>query len=317
METDLYALAQALAGRPVERLIRSRSGRNSQVYQVLCGNASFALKSYPSRTLDTRDRMGTELKALQYYQNNPYVPRLLSVDIPQAAILLEWIEGSMVSAPGVADLDQALDFIARTHAADNGADFELASEPCLCAADLYRHISQRLEKLHRVADAQLAIFLTEELQISLAKASKQAQGAKPLNKPALIPADFGFHNAIKTAAGKLYFIDFEYFGRDDPVRLAADFLLHPGMQLDLECQARFRQGMTDIYQADKDFEPRLLQLLPLYGLRWTLLLLNEFLPERWQARVFAGEQASWPEIKTQQLEKARIALAKANACLYC
>ena len=242
------------------------------------------------------------------------------MDIPHRAVLLEWIEGSQICTPGAAEIDQALDFISRTHAAEAGADFGLASEPCLCGADLFRHVGQRLEKLQQIAHqhADLKYFLEQELQASLEKASLQAQGANfsvPLSQPALIPADFGFHNAIKTAAGKLYFIDFEYFGWDDPVRLAADFLLHPGMTLDPQHGQRFRQGMMDIYHSDKEFERRLQKLLPLYGLRWVLLLLNEFLPERWQARVFSGEQATWHQIKTQQLEKARLALVKANFCL--
>ena len=48
----------------------------------------------------------------------------------------------------------------------------------------------------------------------------------------LSPSDFGFHNTIKSK--KLYFIDFEYFGLDDPVKLVIDFILHPGMKLNLQ-----------------------------------------------------------------------------------
>ena len=47
----------------------------------------------------------------------------------------------------------------------------------------------------------------------------------------LSPSDFGFHNAILKESGDLVFLDFEYFGRDDPVKLMADFIWHPGMKL--------------------------------------------------------------------------------------
>ena len=49
--------------------------------------------------------------------------------------------------------------------------------------------------------------------------------------------------------------------------------------------------------------------LPLFGLRWVLILLNEFIPERWQRRVLAGETGSWSDAKARQLAHAREFLA--------
>ena len=326
METDLYKIAEYLAGRPVDQLMPCLSGRNSRVYKVVCGNDTFALKSYPPKASDPRDRFATETRALEFYEANCnlHTPRLLAVDIPRGIALMEWIDGCLISRPAPDDLDQAIDFIARTHAAEShgGDAFGLAAEPCLCGADLDRHLSVRLEKISSAAqqEPELNSFLVHELAHGLERARKNAHGTAfsaqlPRHKQSLIPADFGFHNAIRTAGGAVYFIDFEYFGWDDPVRLAADFIFHPGMVLDEENQSRFRQGMIDIFQADEEFERRLLYLSPLYGIRWALILLNEFLPERWQARVFAGETATFEERKSLQLEKSRIALNKAMACL--
>lgn len=326
METNFYKTAEYLAGRPVDQLMPCRNGRNSRVYKVVCGHDTFALKSYPPKAADPRDRFATETRALKFYEANcnAHTPRLLAVDIPRGIALMEWIDGCLIGMPDADDIDQAVDFIARTHAAENrgGDTFGLAAEPCLCGADLDRHLVLRLEKLSSAAryEPELDYFLVHELAHALATARKNACGAAfsmrlPRHKQSLIPADFGFHNAIKTAGGAMYFIDFEYFGWDDPVRLAADFLLHPGMALDEENQNRFRRGMIDIFQADGEFERRLLYLSPLYGIRWALILLNEFLPERWQARVFAGEANSWEKIKAEQIEKARLALDKAIACI--
>lgn len=326
METDLYKIAKDLAGRPVDQLMLCRSGRNSQVYKVVCGNDAYILKSYPSKPSDMRDRFCTEVKTLKFYEvnRNPHTPRLLAVDIPRGIALMEWIEGCSVNTPTTEDIDQAINFIACTHAAESkGGDiFGLAAEPCLCGADLDRHVVLRLEKLACVAqqEPELDYFLTHELPCVLENARNHAHGAAfftqlARHKQSLIPADFGFHNAIKTLCGEMYFIDFEYFGWDDPVRITADFLLHPGMVLDDEKQDRFRLGMLDVFHEDEEFEQRLLYLSPLYGIRWALILLNEFLPDRWDARVFAGESTSWEERKSMQLEKSRIALNKAVACL--
>ena len=48
---------------------------------------------------------------------------------------------------------------------------------------------------------------------------------------ALSPSDFGLHNALRTKDGQLRFIDFEYFGWDDPVKLVSDTAIQPGSSL--------------------------------------------------------------------------------------
>lgn len=44
----------------------------------------------------------------------------------------------------------------------------------------------------------------------------------------LSPVDFGPHNMIMRKNGEPCFIDFEYFGWDDPVKIVANFLTHEG-----------------------------------------------------------------------------------------
>ena len=61
--------------------------------------------------------------------------------------------------------------------------------------------------------------------------------------------------------------------------------------------------------AIRRFAHRLSAFLPLFGLRWVLILLNEFIPERWQRRVLAGETGSWSGVKARQLASAREFLA--------
>ena len=59
----------------------------------------------------------------------------------------------------------------------------------------------------------------------------------------LIPSDLGAHNALRGADGKLYFLDFEYFGWDDPVTSIANFVMHPGMQLSEPQRASYQHAL--------------------------------------------------------------------------
>ncbi|MDP7559493.1 MAG: hypothetical protein QF745_03020, partial [Planctomycetota bacterium] len=113
------------------------------------------------------------------------------------------------------------------------------------------------------------------------------EGSLPRGKQTLSPSDFGFHNALRND-GKITFIDFEYFGWDDPVKLTADFLWHPAMELNPEISAQWEKAMLGLFSGDPDFAVRLHAAMPLYGLRWAMIVLNEFLPGLSERRRDAG-----------------------------
>ena len=79
---------------------------------------------------------------------------------------------------------------------------------------------------------------------------------------------------MRRADGSLTFIDFEYFGWDDPVKLGADFLWHPAMRLSDAERSQFAHGITDLFGSDPEFAARLAIYFPLYGIRWSLIILN-------------------------------------------
>ncbi len=126
----------------------------------------------------------------------------------------------------------------------------------------------------------------------------------------LSPSDFGFHNALWRTDGTIAFLDFEYFGWDDPAKLACDFLLHPGMNLgEAEC-GYFMERLPRVFPGDTELVRRVELSYPLYGLRWCMILLNEFLPERWARRAYAGAHADRERAQLRQLDKARAMLRK-------
>ena len=127
------------------------------------------------------------------------------------------------------------------------------------------------------------------------------------------PSDFGFHNAVRDRDGDLVFLDFEYFGWDDPVKLALDFELHPGMTLSESLRARWQDGLAEIFQGDDPaWSARVAAWRPLLGLRWTLILLNEFLPERWRHRVEAGVTQDHDTVLKAQRAKAEAMLSRVS-----
>jgi hypothetical protein len=309
----------------VDRL--TAAGRNSRIWHVRGGAGSFALKQYPSRRDDPRDRLGTEVGALLLMERHHIdtVPRVLGIDRERGSVLLSWIDGRVVTDVGDADIDAAVDFLAaihRLHDTPEAASQPRAAEACLSGVEIERQVATRLSALRgaAVGERELMAFLERSFAPRFAAAVRAARAeavAAGLAFEAelaqewrsLVPSDFGFHNSLRRHDGSLAFIDFEYFGWDDPVKLTADFLLHPGSTLTAPQRARFRSAATRLYGGDPAFAARLRAYLPLFGLRWMMILLNEFVPERWHHRVLAGDQDSWSDAKARQLARAREFLA--------
>jgi hypothetical protein len=320
-------VASALLGGAVEVERLATGGRNSRIWRVRNGARSFALKQYPSRRDDPRDRLSTEVGALRLMERSHVetVPRVLGVDSGRNFALLSWIDGGAVSAVGDADIDAALAFLAAIHGlrgAPWAAEQPPAAEACLSGAEIERQVAARLAGLQSAAagEQELADFLEHSFAPRFAAESRAAQrrmaaaglafdAELPQEWRSLVPSDFGFHNSLRRPDGSLAFVDFEYFGWDDPVKLTADILLHPGTTLAAPQRVRFRGGATRLYGGDPAFAARLAAYLPLFGLRWVLILLNEFIPERWQRRVLAGDEGSWSAAKARQLGRARDFLA--------
>jgi len=322
-------LARDLLGRAVDAVAPVRGGRNAQVFRVAAGRDVLALKQYPPPGDDGRDRLATEVEALRLMQSCGIgnVARVVAADPARRGALLTWIEGTPVTAPSDADVDAAAVFLAALHAmrmtAAGRAFRRPAAEACLSGGEVERQISARLAALLALGEGEpaLASFLRDACAPALATLLTRARAAfaaagldfatpLPQEKQSLVPADFGFHNALRGADGTLWFLDFEYFGWDDPVKLTADMLHHPGTPLAAAQAARLRAAALNIYGDDRAFAPRLAALYPLFGLRWVMILLNEFLPERWRRRVEAGEADAWPHAKARQLARARDLLAR-------
>jgi hypothetical protein len=330
--TEAAAVARALLGGAVDAIDRVQgAGRNSRIYRVRRGGESFAVKHYPPRREDPRDRLRTEFEALTLMQRHGIaaVPRPLASEAERNYVLLSWVEGDAVDKAEGSDIDAAADFLARLHRLGDCPDAQqqpLAAEACLSGVEIVAQLGRRLARLADVAEADpvLGELLDEiadwllgtvlpEVMADYRRLGMSFARPLPTRLRSLCPSDFGFHNALRGTGG-LTFVDFEYFGWDDPVKLTCDFLLHPGMRLPEPLKRRFAKAALRIYGADPTFAPRLRLLYLLFAIRWCLILLNEFLPERWSYRVHVGGgPTDWQRAKERQLGLATDLLASVKS----
>jgi len=318
--------AARLAPAPVVAIEEVRKGGNSRIFKVTSAAGIFALKKYPG---GERDRQGAEARALEFFARAGInsTPRLVALD-PQARMsLITWLEGSAVAAPTPADIDAFAEFqIALDRAIDDAARKRIgpAAEACVSGARILSHIRGRHARLAVAAEdiRELKDFLNSRFDPALKEAETNARriyaelgldfdADRPEAEQTLIASDFGTHNVLRGVDGRLAFVDFEYFGWDDPLTSIGNFVLHPGMQLTSAEQARYRDTVLAYYRGAHEW--RLNALLPLYALRWCAIILSDLLPERRQHRSDANAAPEdWDEFHARQIAKAQALLAQVD-----
>src|SRR5215471_16604870 len=114
----IVEIAAKLAGKRVNTVERCMGGGNNRLFRIVTTDRqSYALKEYPERAADTRDRLGTEFGALRFMERCGIaeVPKAIAADPAAGFALYEWIDGSPVAEATDADLDAAVAFIGRLH----------------------------------------------------------------------------------------------------------------------------------------------------------------------------------------------------------
>ncbi len=334
-EQEIAGIFSEMLGRDVSSITRLGPGRNSQVYRLDCPDgACLAGKRYFSDPADPRDRMGSEVSSLRFMHNHGVtcVPGVIAADWDRHCAVYEYVDGRELAGQEVspAHVDELVHFLAQLHQlgkVPEATELPEASDACHSLADILQGIRKRLAHLRAVpndsrVNLDLHSFLAEEFspvfervaQFSIAQAQTMGMDAQtliPREQCVLSPSDVGFHNALELPDGKMIFLDFEYFGWDDPAKMLSDFLLHPAVEIGHKLKQHFLDGILGTPGVDGQLVRRLVATFPLHGLKWCMILLNEFVPASLARREFSGQEASDRHtICARQLDKARAMLRK-------
>ncbi len=322
-------IAGLLRGPLGEEVVSSRRlslGYNSMVFRVATGRGEYFVKKYISHPADTRNRLRTEFTALTFLWENGIrnIPRPVCLDAGHNIGIYGFVSGSKLK-PGevtVGEAKMAVDFLRAVHSLVNARGAEnqpIASEACLSIRAYIESVERRLKKLRDSArgatpgDERLGRFLNEEFQPLFAQVkSRVIEDARKRGitvgkaiargEMTLSPSDFGFHNAIRQKDGTLVFIDFEYYGWDDPAKLISDFYLQPAVPLPPAYREEFLKDVLGFFDNEDALIKRLPLAYRLSALKWCLLMLNPFL--------HTDSPKSYN--KSRQLKKAREKLSAAK-----
>jgi len=314
---------------PIKTIQKVSNGRNAGVFKIDdTAGSSFKIKLYPPDL--QHDRLLSESLACSVINKHKsgLVPSLVKNSKSLNYGIYKWVDGEPFKAHGLADIKMSIEFVRMLDSLKTSREFldaPNASSACFSGEEVENQLRRRLEQfsevkkknsnLEKFLDLQFTPAMEKALLIAKQRWPKELLFEQLLDKSdqTLSPSDFGFHNMIKKNDGTICFLDFEYFGWDDPLKLVVDVSFHPGMSLineDLKCWV---SGALSIY-GESSFK-RLRAIWPLYALIWCLIILNEFKPQIMHRRLLANTFTSegFDDFLDVQLEKAKMHLAKIEA----
>jgi len=115
----------------------------------------------------------------------------------------------------------------------------------------------------------------------------------------LSPSDYGLHNFIFNN-GNFKFIDFEYAGLDDPIKLVCDFVLHPRNNLSISDVNKFSKCLSFFNTIDLE---KVNKLLPIFIVKWILIILNYVDNSNLDKKKLLIRSFNFKKFKAQQLKK--------------
>jgi hypothetical protein len=308
-------------------------GRNNRVARVEFDDQIFLLKNYFYSVNDQRDRLNSEYSFADFAWASGC--RRIAKPVFRSnrlrSALYEYVPGVIVNSRAINDRDirQAIDFVIEINAQKENAptDFPIASEAGFSVTEHLQNTERRIMRLSEISGdtapevsvqehvRDIILPLWDKVVAAIRRVLKQDPPVAHVLNPQerwLSPSDFGFHNAIQRENGHIAFIDFEFAGWDDPVKLICDFANQPDNILADDLSGQFMRSLFESKSGSDQIQVRHRLLQPVFQLKWVCIILNHFLPIGKDRNLFTSAEDL--EIKKiEQVLKMQRMLSRAEA----
>jgi hypothetical protein len=335
----LRAFIRKFGEIPQEAAVLKRSGNNRIV--MISGEERMVMKKSSPAREGERDKSLIEFHAVSLLWENGFrsVPEPIFHDPVKNLALYSHVPGKVLSGSEITkdDVHGAANFLLRLKKLGDtgiGNNFGEAADSRRMLGDYITLIEKRIDRVSEGSRTgprgpEVATLLKDDLLPFWKKLKTrfvtacEAEGLalqSPFSDSSRIlsPSDFGFHNCLvdhdpKTGKNTLTFVDFEYFGWDDPAKLVSDFFHSVAQEVPWERKWEFLDHFVAGLTESKEFMRRWERVLDLIGFEWVLIVLNVAVPEIMQRRIFADPSIDASKLMGARLEKARELLNRFNS----
>ena len=286
---DLEFYSKLLNINHLKKISKINKGINSKVYFINNGYKNTCLKIYPLSINDKRDRCTNEFNSFKYLKKFKIknIPKPLKLNSELQIATYSWINGSKKNKFDDNSLKNLIKFVKKlkfVSKVTNFKSFDFASESSDNISKLILMNNKRISSLKKIKISKQFKDLITKIELKnnlitykIKKAINKGVISKVINKKNLIlsPSDISLSNIISD--NKIdYFVDFEYFGWDDPCKLIIDLLWHPKIKADINLLILIYRNLLKVFKNDDEINTRFYFLFNFYGIRWCLILLNVF-----------------------------------------
>lgn len=308
-EQDISRITSELglvAGIPITAN-QIKGGRNNQAFLLESGRDRYFVKKYFNDSKPRLQRETLFLTALNS-RKSEFVPNLLASVKDLNLAIFEYVDGFKLGSNMLEKehVESAKNFIQECIETGENTDLPIipGAESCFSVDEHVNLICSRLDVLDQASASspQLKAFLDLKLRPQFNLLTDSISSNKDVIKRFLSPSDFGFHNALLSGS-QVVFVDFEHAGWDDPAKMICDFFWQPEIPVSLD----HLEGFVALFDSfDPPSRKRVSELIPLYGVKWCCILLNDFLHDGIGRRGFSGDldPVTLAARQTHQLEKA-------------
>ncbi len=307
---ELLGLANLLlarSGLPSALSIELMSGGgNNQLLRLMAENEQYVLKRYYHSDDDPRDRFGHEVSFLEYAKQAApgWVPDLIACDKTHRLSIMSFEPGERPQSVSPAMVKAAASFIRQLNDQDIPKQLPVAADASFTVQEHGMRVFNRINQLAALpAYREHLRFkgLVANLSYEFKRWQKKfhhglIQGV--INDEELLPtdrvispSDFGFHNSLLNG-NRIIFVDFEYAGFDDPLKLIADFFSHVAQPVPLAYLGTFLGELALSKDVKRRIDQHLFHFLQLTRIKWCCIQLRAFASEGLKRLAFSQNDAT-------------------------
>ena len=258
--------------------IKSTSnGVNSNVYII--DDNKYILKFYRSDN-NQPNRLERENHALELFDKYKIenVPKIINISKEYNCCLMSYLEGQTVNIFKSEYLWQFSFFYKKILQISNveRQNYYESIDSCQTLNLIFEQINKRITIFEKENNLNLKSLLKKLNQFVELLEKRINPNYYNNLRTELSIVDFGINNVVLNKE-KLFFIDFEFFGIDNPVHLISDTIAHPANNLKLEDQIIFSDNLINCHNNSEEIKSAFNGTNILFDIKWCLIMLNPFL----------------------------------------
>lgn len=251
-------------------------GANHKVFKIIGTKNTLVVKKINENRSQAQQKFSREIWGANFFEScHINVPKVIDADRESLTIIYEYIESSNNN---IAEINEFCNFVKKVNMHPTDESYPHALGNGLVEANVIIDCEQRIQALSKINEP--SNYYTTHLKNIIDKLSV-AKACSPNYSGGLgrvfSAGDFGRHNTIVTDT-ECFFIDFEFSGVDDLSKLLFDFVLHPAQCITHPERQIFFNSVTSFFGLGSESEDKYSFYFSIYKLRWSLIVLNIFLP---------------------------------------